>query len=182
MSQGHRVVTIASGGCNMLAYLTRSPERIDAVDLNAAHIALNRMKLEAVRHLPSQADLFRFFGEAGNQLTIRQPMTASSRRNLDAGTRRYWEAPQLARQRRIAAFDRNFYRTGLLGLFIAAGHRVARLYGVDPTRHARSEKPRRPAPLLRRGTGADLRKSRLIRLRHVAEVLAVRPRHPAGAV
>ncbi|TIY01653.1 MAG: DUF3419 family protein, partial [Mesorhizobium sp.] len=52
LGQGHRVVTIASGGCNILAYLTRSPERIDAVDLNAAHIALNRMKLEAVRHLP----------------------------------------------------------------------------------------------------------------------------------
>ena len=41
LGQGHRVVTIASGGCNILAYLTRSPERIDAVDLNAAHIALN---------------------------------------------------------------------------------------------------------------------------------------------
>ncbi|WP_287368813.1 DUF3419 family protein, partial [Mesorhizobium sp.] len=64
LGQGHRVVTIASGGCNILAYLTRSPERIDAVDLNAAHIALNRMKLEAVRHLPSQGDLFRFFGAA----------------------------------------------------------------------------------------------------------------------
>ncbi|TIV76224.1 MAG: DUF3419 family protein, partial [Mesorhizobium sp.] len=51
LGAGHRVVTIASGGCNILAYLTRSPARIDAVDLNAAHIALNRMKLEAVRHL-----------------------------------------------------------------------------------------------------------------------------------
>ncbi|TIX29361.1 MAG: DUF3419 family protein, partial [Mesorhizobium sp.] len=49
LGAGHRIVTIASGGCNILAYLTRSPERIDAVDLNAAHIALNRMKLEAVR-------------------------------------------------------------------------------------------------------------------------------------
>ncbi|RUW64606.1 DUF3419 family protein, partial [Mesorhizobium sp. M1E.F.Ca.ET.063.01.1.1] len=41
LGAGHRIVTIASGGCNILAYLTRSPERIDAVDLNAAHIALN---------------------------------------------------------------------------------------------------------------------------------------------
>src|SRR5688572_16232338 len=45
LAEGHRVVTIASGGCNVLAYLTRSPVRIDAVDLNTAHIALNRMKL-----------------------------------------------------------------------------------------------------------------------------------------
>ena len=42
LAEGHRVVTIASGGCNMLAYLTRSPASIDAVDLNQAHIALNR--------------------------------------------------------------------------------------------------------------------------------------------
>ena len=51
-----------------------SPARrraIDAVDLNAAHIALNRLKLAAFRHLPAQADLFRFFGEAGNR-TIRR--------------------------------------------------------------------------------------------------------------
>ena len=52
LTEGHRVVTIASGGCNVLAYLTRTPARIDAVDLNTAHIALNRLKLAAVRHLP----------------------------------------------------------------------------------------------------------------------------------
>src|SRR4051794_1886847 len=28
LGHGHRVVTIASGGCNILAYLTRSPARI----------------------------------------------------------------------------------------------------------------------------------------------------------
>ena len=90
LGEGHRVVTIASGGCNILAYLTRSPATIDAVDLNAAHIALNRLKLAAVRHLPSQADLFRFFGEAGN----RHNGAAYDRfiaPNLDAATRRYWE-------------------------------------------------------------------------------------------
>jgi S-adenosylmethionine-diacylglycerol 3-amino-3-carboxypropyl transferase len=133
LKQGHRVVTIASGGCNVLAYLTRSPERIDAVDLNAAHIALNRLKLAAVRHLPSQADLFRFFGEAGNSSN-----SAAYDRflapNLDAKTRQYWERRNWRGRRRIVAFDGNFYRTGLLGLFISAGHRVARLYGVDPTR------------------------------------------------
>lgn len=133
LGEGHRVVTIASGGCNVLAYLTRSPARIDAVDLNAAHIALNRLKLAAVRHLPTQADLFRFFGEAGN----RANSVAYDRflaPHLDARTRHYWESRSLRGRRRIEAFDRNFYQTGLLGLFIAAGHRVARLYGVDPSR------------------------------------------------
>ncbi|MCG7507522.1 DUF3419 family protein [Mesorhizobium retamae] len=132
LGEDHRVVTIASGGCNILAYLTRSPARIDAVDLNAAHIALNRMKLAAVRHLPSQADLFRFFGAAG----VEHNSAAYDRfiaPNLDPVSRHYWEKRNWRGRRRIEVFDRNFYRTGLLGLFIAAGHRTGRLFGVNPT-------------------------------------------------
>jgi len=45
------VVTIASGGCNVLSYLTADPRAITAVDLNTAHIALNKLKLVAARHL-----------------------------------------------------------------------------------------------------------------------------------
>ena len=67
LAEGHSVVTIASGGCNLLAYLSRSPASVDAVDLNKAHIALNRLKITAFRHLPSYSDLFRFFGEPGNR-------------------------------------------------------------------------------------------------------------------
>ncbi len=129
---GHRVVTIASGGCNVLAYLTRSPSHIDAVDLNTAHIALNRLKLAAVKYLPAQADLFRFFGTAGTATnsTAYDRFLAPA---LDTATRRYWEKRDWRGRRRIDAFDRNFYRTGLLGLFIAAGHRTAKFYGVDPS-------------------------------------------------
>ena len=41
-------VAIASGGCNVLSYLAADPARITAVDLNGAHIALNRLKLCAL--------------------------------------------------------------------------------------------------------------------------------------
>ncbi|MEW9804892.1 DUF3419 family protein [Mesorhizobium sp. ZMM04-5] len=129
--EGHRIVTIASGGCNVLAYLTRSPAHIDAVDLNTAHIALNRLKLAAVMHLPAQADLFRFFGEAGNA-TNSAAYDRFLAPHLDAATRRYWEKRSWRGRRRIATFDANFYATGLLGLFIAAGHRTARMFGIDP--------------------------------------------------
>ncbi|RUW55723.1 DUF3419 family protein [Mesorhizobium sp. M1A.F.Ca.ET.072.01.1.1] len=131
LGAGHRVVTIASGGCNILAYLTRSPARIDAVDLNAAHIALNRMKLEAVRHLPSQGDLFRFFGAADTSHNS-EAYDRFIAPHLDPVSRHYWERRNWRGRRRIAVFDRNFYQTGLLGLFIAMGHRVAKLFGVDP--------------------------------------------------
>ena len=131
LGHGHRVVTIASGGCNILAYLTRSPERVDAVDLNAAHIALNRMKLEAVRHLPSQGDLFRFFGaaDASHNSEAYDRFIAP---HLDPVSRHYWERRNWRGRRRITVFDRNFYQTGLLGLFIAMGHRTAKFFGVDP--------------------------------------------------
>ena len=52
-----RVITIASGGCNVLNYLLAGPAEIVAVDLNPAHLALTRLKLAAVRHLPDY-DLF----------------------------------------------------------------------------------------------------------------------------
>ncbi|WP_309085269.1 DUF3419 family protein [Chelativorans sp.] len=132
LGEGHRMVTIASGGCNMLAYLTRSPARIDVVDLNAAHVALNRLKLAAFAALPGYEDLLRFFGEPGHYAN----MAAYDRfiaERLDARSRHYWESRDMLGRRRIGAFGRDFYRTGLLGFFIAMGHRVAKLHGVDPS-------------------------------------------------
>jgi S-adenosylmethionine-diacylglycerol 3-amino-3-carboxypropyl transferase len=133
LAEGHRVVTIASGGCNVLAYLTRSPAKIDAVDLNTAHVALNKMKLAAVKHLPSQADLFRFFGGNGHAHNP-DAYDRFIAPNLDRVTRSYWERRNWQGRRRIAVFEKNFYQTGLLGFFIATGHRVAKLYGIDPSR------------------------------------------------
>lgn len=129
---GMRVATIASGGCNILAYLTEDVAEVLAVDLNPAHVALNKLKLAAFKYLPSYEDLFRFFGEAshpGNADLYRQWLAPS----LDAVTRDYWNH-WTVRGRRISQFSRNFYRYGLLGRFIALVHVGARLHGVDPRR------------------------------------------------
>ncbi|WP_037415413.1 DUF3419 family protein, partial [Sinorhizobium sp. CCBAU 05631] len=67
---GHHIVTIGSGGCNMLTYLSAGPAHIDVVDLNPHHIALNRLKLAALRHLPSHKDVVRFLGSAGTRSNI----------------------------------------------------------------------------------------------------------------
>ncbi|MET3601569.1 DUF3419 family protein [Martelella mangrovi] len=124
----HRVVTIGSGGCNVLAYLTRAPEHIDVVDLNTHHIALNRLKLNAFAHLPDHAAVLRLFGN-GVKGSIRDYDTHIAP-HLDPATRRYWESRDSLGRRRITVFERNIYRTGLLGHFIGAGHMVARLHGV----------------------------------------------------
>jgi S-adenosylmethionine-diacylglycerol 3-amino-3-carboxypropyl transferase len=64
------VITIASGGCNVLSYLTAGPARITAVDINAAHVALNRLKLAAARHLPDDEAFYDFFGAADSAANI----------------------------------------------------------------------------------------------------------------
>ena len=59
-----RIVAIASGGCNVLSYLAANPAEIVAVDLNGAHIALNQLKLCALKNLPDYESFFSFFGRA----------------------------------------------------------------------------------------------------------------------
>ena len=136
LKPGHRLVTIGSGGCNVLAYLSRSPGRIDVVDLNLHHIALNRLKLAAFRHLPSRADVVRMLAMA-NVPSNSASFDLFLAPNLDAGTRAYWQRRRWNGRRRVEAFDRDIYRSGLLGRFIATGHLIARLHGVDLTEFAR---------------------------------------------
>jgi len=124
----HRLITIASGGCNVLNYLAADPARIIAVDLNPNHVALTRLKLAALANLPGYDDFFRFFGEA-NDKANREAYDDFLSDRLDAVTRRYWEKHIPLHGRRINMFARNLYRYGLLGRFISILHLVARLHG-----------------------------------------------------
>ena len=131
IAPGDRIITIASGGCNALSYLTADPAEIVAVDLNGAHVALGRLKLAALEHLPNYATFLRFFGGAESRANVRDYDTRL-RHRLDPVTRAYWDARTIGMRRRIDLFARNFYRYGLLGKFLGAGHALARLHGVDP--------------------------------------------------
>ena len=130
IASDHHVVTIASGGCNVMSYLSASPARITAVDLNRSHVALTRLKLAGIRHLPSWEAFYRFFGEADEAANIRA-FRQHVEPHLDPETRAFWEGRGAAGRRRIALFSANIYRRGLLGRFIGAGHGLAKLYGVD---------------------------------------------------
>ena len=46
---GSTIVTLSSGGCNALSYLTAKPAQVYAVDLNEAHLALIKLKLAGLR-------------------------------------------------------------------------------------------------------------------------------------
>lgn len=124
------IVTIASGGCNVMSYLVSDPQRITAVDLNPAHVALTRLKLAAAAHLPSYERFLRFFAEANHASNI-PAYDAYLKDRLDTETAAYWNRRTLFGQRRISLFKRNIYRHGLLGRFIGASHLTARLFGVD---------------------------------------------------
>ncbi len=124
------IVTIASGGCNVLSYLTANPKAITAVDLNTAHIAFNKLKIAAAAHLPDYDSFYRFFGTADDKANL-----AAYRTHLvpflDATTRRYWEGRDPIGRRRITGFTKNIYKRGLLGSFIGTAHLLAKLYKVD---------------------------------------------------
>ena len=126
----HRIVTIASGGCNVLNYLTAAPAKIIALDLNPHHVALTKLKLAALEYLPDHESFFRFFGDASDPANL-AAFDTFLRDRLDSQTRDYWQSSHGAPRprRRIEMFARNLYRHGLLGRFIGLLHGVARLHG-----------------------------------------------------
>jgi S-adenosylmethionine-diacylglycerol 3-amino-3-carboxypropyl transferase len=127
---GHRIVTIASGGCNALSYLVADPGQVEAVDLNPVHVAFNRLKHAGLKALPDHAAFFRFFG-AANAAENLETYTSYIRPALDPESRAYWDGRSLLGRRRVSIFVRDLYRHGVLGRFIGLGTAVARLHGVD---------------------------------------------------
>jgi S-adenosylmethionine-diacylglycerol 3-amino-3-carboxypropyl transferase len=133
LSPSSRLVTIASGGCNVLNYLLANPASIVAIDLNPAHIALTRLKLAAAERLPDHEAFFRFFG-AGADPTNGETYFTALRPYLDRQTRAFWEERTLTGKRRIAYFADGLYRRALLGRFIGLLHGIAALAGRRPER------------------------------------------------
>ena len=157
LKEDEHLVAIASGGCNVLSYLAAAPVSVTAIDLNPAHVALNKLKLAALAHLPDYAAFRKFFAEANRQQNI-EAYFDYLRPRLDAATRNYWESRDRIGRRRIGYFGSNLYRHGLLGNFIGAGHLLARAHGKNPRRllaaRTRSEQQRifdsELAPLFRK--------------------------------
>lgn len=132
LGPGSRAITIASGGCNALSYLTAEPEQVIAVDLNAHHVALVELKQAGLRHMPSYQMFYRFFGQADHPHNPRL-YDQFLRPHLSETTRAYWDRRDMLLRRRVRAFTTNIYRCGLLGNFIGLGHRAASMLGVRLT-------------------------------------------------
>jgi S-adenosylmethionine-diacylglycerol 3-amino-3-carboxypropyl transferase len=127
---GSTIVTISSGGCNALSYLTAQPAQVYAVDLNEAHLSLLKLKLAGTRAFSRYSDFWQFFGQAassGNARLYRDRL----RPLLDREARAYWDKRNIIGRPRHAYFTDGFYRHGILGRFIGFTHLVARLAGID---------------------------------------------------
>ena len=48
-----RVLGISGAGCGIAGHLSRRPQSIDAVDINARHLAITALKVSAARELES---------------------------------------------------------------------------------------------------------------------------------
>lgn len=139
LAPDHHIVTIASGGCNMMSYLTASPAQVTALDLNPAHVALGNLKITGATNLPSYEEFYRFFGEADSLYNVAL-YKRYLQNSLDTKSKCYWEGRGLSGRKRINLFSKNLYRHGLLGYFIGWAHMLTKFYGVDftPLLEARS--------------------------------------------
>src|SRR6185437_1415917 len=122
---GSTIVTISSGGCNALSYLTAQPAQVYAVDLNEAHLSLLKLKLAGIRAFSTYSEFWQFFGEAAS------PENARLYRELlwpllDAPARAYWDKRNVIGRPRHDYFTDGFYRHGMLGGFIGFAHLLAK--------------------------------------------------------
>ena len=132
-----QLLTISSGGCNVLNYLFHRPRRIVAVDLNANHMALTRLKLAAIKHLPDYESFYKFFGFGQHDDNLDNYRTYI-REHLDEQTRTFWETSDWPGQaigpKRINYFKKGLYDQAKLGQFFRVVHGLAKRMRRDPAR------------------------------------------------
>jgi S-adenosylmethionine-diacylglycerol 3-amino-3-carboxypropyl transferase len=127
---GSSIVTISSGGCNALSYLTARPAQVYAVDLNEAHLSLLQLKIAGLRAFSDYDQFWQFFGNAAS-IANTDLYLERLRPVLDAGTRAYWDKINIIGCPRYAYFADGFYRHGMLGRFVGLGHMCAKLARID---------------------------------------------------
>src|ERR1700733_5152462 len=127
---GSTIVTISSGGCNALSYLTAQPAQVYAIDLNEAHLSLLKLKLAGIRVFSKYSDFWQFFGEAASPANF-ELYRERLRPVLDADARAYWDKRNVIGRPRHAYFTDGFYRHGMLGRFIGLSHVLAKLARID---------------------------------------------------
>lgn len=130
LKPGANILTISSGGCNALAYLSANPAAVHAVDLNGAHLAMLEIKKQAIKHLPDYDAVLHFLGNASQANNLKR-YQRHIRPHLPDDASNFWESKSLLGKARYHYFTKNAYQHGLLGNFIGFAHWFVRLMGGD---------------------------------------------------
>jgi len=136
LDSNSRIVTISSGGCNVLNYLAHGVASVDAVDLNGHHLHLLKLKLLALKNFLTHDDFFAFFGDAQDPENVRRYKTFL-RPVLDEDAREHWEGGKTRKglkRERYRYFETGLWRRSSLGMFIHFMHGVCRRKGMYPSR------------------------------------------------
>jgi S-adenosylmethionine-diacylglycerol 3-amino-3-carboxypropyl transferase len=128
-----RVLTIASGSCNILNYLIAQPAHITAIDLNPYHLNLTRLKLAALKYLPDHKHFYHFFGHAQSAQNI-DHYELYIRPQLEDDLEQFWQGRSVLGKRRIRMFQDGLYRHARFGYFMRLLHWIARRTHYQPTK------------------------------------------------
>lgn len=126
-----RLLTIASGGCNVLNYLTANPAHITAVDLNPYHLALTRLKLAALNYLPDHATFYNFFGHA-NKLSNLECYQAYIQSRIPSDLDKFWSGKSIFGSKRINMFTKGLYKKTRFGYFMRLLHWLGNRMNCKP--------------------------------------------------
>ncbi len=135
-----RVLTIASGGCNVLNYLTANPAHITAIDLNPYHLNLTRLKLAALKYLPDHQAFYDFFGYANKTHNI-DNYEKYIKPNLDTEQNQFWQGYSLLGQKRIHLFKDGLYKHTRFGYFMRLLHWIGRNTHYHPEKILTAKSP-----------------------------------------
>ena len=136
LDSNSKILTISSGGCNILNYLIHNPAEIAAVDLNPHHMNLTRLKIAALKHLPTYDDFFQFFGIAKGKKNVKL-YNEHIKKHMSEEEQKYWGKISPLRPRalrRINFFSRNLYNYSRSATFLKFLHVLCRAAKCDPSK------------------------------------------------
>jgi S-adenosylmethionine-diacylglycerol 3-amino-3-carboxypropyl transferase len=124
------IVTIASGGCNALAYLSSNSSTVHAIDQNSSQLAMLEIKAQAIKHLPDYEAVLKFLGEA-NQVDNLKRYQRHIRKHLSTNASTFWQHRTFLGKPRYYNFTKQVYQSDSLGRFINYFHFIAKFFGGD---------------------------------------------------
>ncbi len=145
LNKNSKILTISSGGCNSLNYLLENPANVTAIDLNRHHIYLLRLKIAALKFLPSHAEFFNFFGYGKSEKNV-EDYQKYIEPNLDRETAKFWESNTffggILYGKRINFFQNGgLYEHSRTSYFLRFFHRAAHLFGGKPEEILKAQTP-----------------------------------------